>query len=286
MFGQFGRLLCRSGTHVWSRAVSRAPYSTPSIDECLHVTREPLNQYTVAHISINRPPVNSFGIQLALELSSKFQELTQSDNVHAIVLKSSLSNVFSAGLDIKELCGVSEEDLRAFFRAIQQMLYNVYTSRLTTLAAINGRSRAGGTVIAAACDHRICTHGDYEIGVVAAKVGMVPPLWFLSLLAHLMGQRVTEMYLQQGQVFAPEEAVKLGLVDEVCKPEELNERCNKALLPYLEVCHDTRAEIKLSLRRELIESYHRHEKEDIENFVKFTLRKSTQNILASMLKNY
>ena len=122
MFGRFGRLLYRSETYVWSRAASRAPYSTPSIDErCLHVTRESLDRHTVAHISFNRPPVNSFGIQLALELSSKFQELTRSDNVHAIVLKSSLSNVFSAGLDIKELCGVSEENLREFFRAVREM---------------------------------------------------------------------------------------------------------------------------------------------------------------------
>ena len=97
-----------------------------------------------------------------------------------------------------------------------------------------------------------------------------------------MGQRVTEMCLQQGRVFQPEDAVKAGLMDEVCEEKVIDDRCREALLPYLETCHGTRAAIKLSLRRELIESYHQHEEKDTEDFVKFTLRESTQRTLASM----
>lgn len=271
-----------SGTFPWSRIVSRAPYGTSSTDKMLQVTRERLGRYTIAWMSVNRPPVNSFNMPLSLELSSQFHQLTQSDHIHAIILKSSLSNVFSAGLDFKEMYGVSEQHLREFWRVVREMWYRIYTSRLPTLAAINGHCLAGGTLIAAACDYRICTHGDYKIGVTAAKIGLVPPHWFLKTLTYLMGQTSTERLLQRGQVFPPDQALKLGLVDDTCKAEDLDEQCKKALLPYLETCHDTRTAIKLALRQELIDSYHQLEEEDTEKFVQFTLRESTQKTLASM----
>ena len=162
------------------------------------------------------------------------------------------------------------------------MWYMIYSSQLTTLAVISGHCLAGGTLIAAACDHRICVKGEYKVGVTAAKIGLVPPHWFLGTLTHLMGQRATEVHLQRGQVFSPEEAVGIGLIDEACETDEMDETCRKALLPYLETCHETRAAIKLSLRRELIDSYHRLEEKDTEDFVHFTLRESTQKMLANM----
>lgn len=284
--GQFHKLLCRSGWGLWNRTVSRTLSSTSSSstssNDLLHVTHEGLEQYTVASISVNKPPVNSFDLQLSQEFSSKFQDITQSNDVHAIVIKSSLPSVFSAGLDFKDLCGVSESHLREFWRTVREMWYQIYTSRLTVLASVNGHCLAGGTLIAAACDYRICTQGDFKIGVAAAKIGLVPPHWFLSTLAHLMGQRPSEMCLQRGKIFSPAGAVDVGLMDEVCNSGDLDERCRKALLPFLNTCHETRAAIKLSQRRELIDSYHRLEEEDTENFVKFTLRESTQRTLASM----
>ena len=285
MLGRCRKLPFPSGSYLWSKAVSMTPYSTASSDELLHVTRKPLDEYTVVHISFNRPPVNSFNMQLTLEFISKFRKITQSDDVHAIILKSSLPNIFSAGLDFGDLCGVSETHLRNFWKAIREMWHQIYECRLTTLAAINGHCLAGGTLIAAACDYRICSRGDFKIGVTAAKIGLVPPHWFLGTLAHLMGQRNSEVYLQRGQIVSPDAAVKLGLMDKVCEAEEMDVQCRKALLPFLDTCHDTRAAIKLSQRRELIESYLRLEREDTESFVRFTLRDSTQRTLASMSSN-
>lgn len=276
MLGRFHRLLWRSGTCLWNRKVSRAPYST----EMLQVTQEELGNHTIAWISVNRPPVNSFDMQLSQELSSLFHQLTQWDGIHAIVLKSSLSSIFSAGLDFKEMYGVSEQYLQEFWKVVREMWYRIYTSRLTTLAVVNGHCLAGGTLIATACDYRICTRGDYKIGVTAAKIGLVPPHWFLKTLTYLMGQTTTEILLQTGQVVGPDRAFKLGLVDEICNAEDLEEQCRKVLSRYLETCHDTRVAIKLALRREVIDSYHKLEEEDVEKFVHFTLRKSTQNTLA------
>lgn len=268
------------------RPLTRRSYSTGVSSELVQVTTEPLDKYTIAVVSINRPPVNSFDVSLSQEFSTKFQELSESRDVHAVVLKSSVSNIFSAGLDFKDLCGVTETHLRQFWSVVRKMWYRIYTSPCTTLAAVNGHCLAGGTLIAAACDHRICSHGNYKIGVTAAMIGLVPPHWFLETLTHLMGQRNTELYLQQGRVLSPKAAVEVGLMDEVCESHELEERYRLALIPYLNTCHESRAAIKLSLRRQLIESYHKLEKTDTDNFVNFTLRDSTQTLLSNVSSNH
>ena len=277
----FLRSVSRTGTQLWGRRGLVRSFS--SADSLVTVSTEPLGSYTIAQLSLNRPPVNSFDMTLTSDFTAKFKELSNSNEVQAVVVKSSLPTVFSAGVDFKELCGVSQDHLRQFWTVIRDMWLQLYTSRVTTLAAISGHCLAGGTLIAAACDHRIATQGDFKIGVTAAKLGLVPPHWFLKNLAHLMGQRATERHLQQGRVFTPDQALEVGLVDEVCDPGDMRERCKAALLSYLDVCHDSRTEIKLSLRREVTEAFHQLEDRDVENFIRFTLRESTQKKLASMI---
>ena len=154
-----GCMLWLTRPYILGITPSRSSFSTSSCDELVRVTREGLDdKYTIAHMSFNRPPVNSFDMGLSQEFSAKFHDLTRSGDVHAVVLKSSVSKVFSAGLDFKDLCGVSEAHLREFWKIVREMWYMIYTCRLTTLAAINGHCLAGGTLIAAACDHRMNMH--------------------------------------------------------------------------------------------------------------------------------
>ena len=254
-------------------------------DSLVAASTEAVGASTVARLTINRPPVNSFDMELTSAFTAKLKELIDSKQVDAIVLESSLSKVFSAGLDFKELCGVSEDHLRWFWLAVRDMWFNLYTSPLPVVAAIGGHCLAGGILLATACDHRIAAQGEYKIGVTAAKIGLVPPHWFLKTLTHLMGPRATEQHLQCGRVFTSDEALGVGLVDEVCGPGDLREAVRRALGPYLEVCHYTRAKIKLSLRRELVESFHQSEDRDIEDFVRLTLRDSTQQYLANMSRS-
>lgn len=150
------------------------------------------------------------------------------------------------------------------------------------MAAINGHCLAGGTIIASSCDHRIAMEGDYRIGVTAAKVGVIAPKWFLKTLICLMGQRQTELALQQGRVFTPEEARKIGLVDEVCTSDLLQTRCAEALQPYLETFHEARSDMKLSLRDDLIKEFLQSRDEDMDKFVNFVLQGSVQD----QLRNY
>ena len=241
-------------------------------------------KYHVAKISMNHPPVNSFDIPLVASLTSHLEELQTSGKIDGIIITSGVSRTFSAGLDLKELHGVTPEHLRKFWKLVQDLWLCLYSSRVPTVAAINGHCLAAGTIIAAACDHRVAAEGEYGVGVTAAKVGIIAPSWFLLMLTHLMGQRQTELALQQGLLFKPEEALKMGLVDRVCKGERLAEESLSALEPYLSVSPLSRATMKLSLRGELIDRFVRTRTEDMEKFVGFVLQDSVQKNLGDYIQ--
>ncbi len=230
----------------------------------------------VTSLTLNRPPVNSFDIAFASELASTLKEVEQSSS-QALILRSSLPTIFSAGLDLNVLHGISEDHLRTFWSHMQDIWYRLYSSRLVKVAAINGHCLAAGTIIAAACDYRVAVQGPFGLGVTAAKIGLVAPPWFLKTLSHLMGQRNTERYLQQGKAFTPNEALSVGLVDEVCPPAELEEKCYRALRPFLVVSQQARARMAYYLREELLEQFVATREQDMERFVEFMMRDSVQD---------
>ena len=57
--------------------------------------------------------------------------------------------------------------------------------------------------------------GKYRIGLNETQLGIVAPFWFRDNMINTVGVRQTEMALQLGTLFSSEEALKIGLIDEV-----------------------------------------------------------------------
>ena len=238
----------------------------------------------MATVTLNRPPVNSFNIAFTGELTRALKEIEKSEKVDALILKSKNPNIFSSGLDLHDLFAQPRSHLELFWQCVQDLWLQLYSSRLPTIAAINGHCLAGGTIIATACDYRVAVEGNYSIGVTAAKIGVIAPPWFLKMLTYVMGQRNTELALQQGRVFTPREAIGVGLVDKVCSRDMIDEECWTALEPFLTVSAESRATMKLSLRADLIDNFLRSREEDMNNFVDFILKDSVQNNLGKFME--
>ena len=252
--------------------------------QTISVSRKPVENQSVTVVSINHPPVNSFNIPLTAELTTVLREIEDSKQTHGIIITSSLSKTFSAGLDLNDLYQQPEEHLNEFWNHVQSLWFQLYSSKLPTVAAINGHCLAGGTIVAAACDYRVAIEGDYGIGVTAAKIGVVAPPWFLKMLTHLMGQRQTELALQCGKVFSPLDAKAIGLIDEVCLPCELEDRSVQAITPYLKVSQEARAVMKQSLRAELVNGFLENREKDQTDFVSYILKDSVQKNLQNFIE--
>lgn len=253
--------------------------------QSINVSKKYVGNSAVAVVTINKPPVNSFNISLTAELTSVLREVESCKETQGIIITSSLPKTFSAGLDLNDLYQKPKNHLDLFWNHVQSMWLQLYSSKLPTVAAINGHCLAGGTLLAAACDYRVAVDGDYGIGVTAAKIGVVAPPWFLKKLTHLMGQRQTELALQCGKVFTPRNAQAIGLIDEVCPLDNLEVNSVQAITPFLSVSQEARAVMKQSLRAELVSSFLETRDKDREDFVNFILRDSVQRNLQKYIEN-
>lgn len=279
-------LLRRASTTHYSTLwrLQRAYYSTQG--HLVHLKTEKVGKNEVATLTLNSPPVNGFTLALLQELNSRMDELIFSPSIRGIVITSAIP-VFSAGIDFKVLYRPNPTQLKTFWSALQSVWKLLYSSPLPTVAAINGHCLAGGTVLAASCDHRVMHEGSNTIGVTAVKVGMMAPFWFQKTLINLMGQRRTEMALQQGTAFTPREAQTIGLVDEIYSGDNLVRHClEKVLPPYLNVFQEARAGMKLSLRASLIAEFERTRDEETDSFVNYVMQPSVQQAIADYMERF
>jgi enoyl-CoA hydratase/carnithine racemase len=92
------------------------------------------------------------------------------------------------------------------------------------VAAITGHAPAGGTVIALVCDYRIAAQGEFKLGVNEVQVGIPLPPVIIEALRRQVGPRQAERLAVSGPIILADEALKIGLVDELVPPDQVIER--------------------------------------------------------------
>ena len=100
----------------------------------------------------------------------------------------------AAGLDFLELYKPqSENQLREFWSAFQDLFLTLYPSRLATIAAVEGHAPAAGCLLALACDYRVGARGPYAMGFNEVQFGLRVPPWFVPVIQSTVGTRQTGM---------------------------------------------------------------------------------------------
>jgi len=169
-----------------------------------------------------RPPVNALDPGLLDAIHSALLESIRS-NVQALIL-SGAPHVFSAGLDLPALLELDETALTDFWKLLIETLRSIACSPIPVISAITGHSPAGGTVLTLFTDYRIQAKGDFRIGLNEVQVGLPVPKSVYRGLVRLIGIRQAERLATQGLLLNPDEAHRLGLVDEVVEPDAVKTR--------------------------------------------------------------
>lgn len=170
----------------------------------------------VTELRLARPPVNALDPELVVALSAALDEAAES--ARAVVL-SGQPGLFSAGLDMKALLQLDRARMADFWEAFFGLLRRLATLEIPVIAAITGHSPAGGTVMAIFCDERVAAAGDFRMGVNEVQVGMAMPPIIHAGIQRLVGMRQAERLCTGGLLVGPDEALRVGLVDEVVAPE-------------------------------------------------------------------
>jgi enoyl-CoA hydratase/carnithine racemase len=173
----------------------------------------------VAVVTLSNGKVNALSRALLGELLEAARSLTE-DAPGAVVITGG-ERIFAAGADIAEFGGPDEAaGITAGFHAA---LDAVAAIPRFVIAAVGGYALGGGCELALACDYRVGSERAV-FGQPEVLLGVIPGGGGTQRLARLVGpSRAKELCLTGRQVRA-DEALRIGLVDEMVPAEELHAR--------------------------------------------------------------
>jgi methylglutaconyl-CoA hydratase len=178
-----------------------------------------------ATIWMNRPAVfNAFDETLIEHLDKACATLNADDTVRVVVL-AGRGKHFSAGADLQWMQRASQfsrEQNLADAKRFAAMLHRLATMGKPTIARVQGAALGGGTGLTAACDMAIASQ-DAVFATSEVKFGIIPAV-ISPYVLRAMGPRQALRYFQSGEKIRAEEALRLGLVNEVCPLSDLDSR--------------------------------------------------------------
>jgi len=174
----------------------------------------------VAIITLNRPEkLNALSFGLARELDEALTECENNNAIKAVILTGAGERAFSAGADIHEMAGLSSDELaqRQAFRS--EATWHVASFAKPLIGAINGLAYGGAALLSSTFDLRVgCERTQFRF--LAASYGRVNSTWSLPLLVGL--PKAKEL-LYTGRVVGAEEALRIGLLNELVPSARLIE---------------------------------------------------------------
>jgi len=207
----------------------------------------------VRELQLNRPPANALSLELIVALKRAVESSPQ-EGARSLVL-SGLPGKFSAGLDVPQLLTLDHGAIATIWRELYALLRALALSPIPIVAAITGHATAGGTVLPLFCDWRIVAQGDWKIGLNEVQVGLpLPPVIFAGL-RRLIGPHQAERLAVGGRLISPDEAGRIGLVDEVVPIDQVIARAVDWSRGLLALPVDAMAATRRQARADLAELF-------------------------------
>ncbi|MFT6810872.1 MAG: 3,2-trans-enoyl-CoA isomerase [Saprospiraceae bacterium] len=205
-------------------------------------------------IELNRGRANPINTNLIIEIRKVLNNILNDKAIRGIIWKGNTDGFFSVGLDLKELFYYDESQISNFWKEWEEMLIELTSFPKPMIAAVNGYSPAGGCVLAATCDFRVMADDPkYTIGLNELAVGISVPENIFLLYKFWLGDKDAYQALMKGQLFSPQDALSVGLVDDIKPMSEVLPCAEKHLKRMLLATDGMLSASKLNMRRALID---------------------------------
>lgn len=169
----------------------------------------------VCLLRLNAPPVNAITFALLAELRAAVRRASADADVRGVVITGSPSH-FSAGADVnlfREI--VTGDEAVRMSRVYQEALQEVEDCPKPVVAAVAGRMSGCAVELAAACHFRVCAAGT-TFAMPEVTLGILPGAGATGRLPRLVGPDAALRMLLTAETLGTQEALRLGLVDEIC----------------------------------------------------------------------
>lgn len=238
----------------------------------------------LALITLNRGKSNALNREMLTELMDMLHNINNDSNIGGVIITGK-EHFFSAGLDLIELYGYNEEEIQSFWKLFMDFTAKMVAFKKPMVAAINGHSPAGGCVIALACDARVMAEGKYIIGLNEIPVGIIVPDSIFHLYAFWLGKANASRNLLEGKLFSPEEALAIGLVDELVNPASIMTAAERRVRKYMAMVPNTWQQSKLNIRKELIAATGNDQSDTLKAMLEQWWAPATRNLLKMIIDN-
>jgi len=181
------------------------------------------HELPLATIIFNRPDQrNAISYDMWGELASTLADLDSDQDIRTIVFAGAGDEAFSAGADIKDFQEYRSDSQKGalYNDAVNGLLAQLHSMATPTISMIDGFAVGGGCELAIATDIRIASGGS-RFGIPVARLGITVGHQEMKGLVNLVGKGNAMYILLSGRLLNTEEALRIGLVNQVLPKAEL-----------------------------------------------------------------
>ena len=185
-------------------------------------------QDAVVTATLNRPEVlNAMSIEMWNELHQAVRSLRDDHTVKALVLRGAGGRSFSSGIDIKKEFETFTSDIAKLGNIIHGCCRDLMKIHQVVVCVVEGYCFGGALELMLACDF-VLANDKAVFCMPEMKVG-IPCMVEASLLVPTVGLLMAKEMCYLGRTYDAIEAEKMGLVNDVIKAEDLEDRLSEFL---------------------------------------------------------
>ena len=175
----------------------------------------------IATITINKPEVlNALSTEVLTDLNHALDEVEKAENIYAVIITGAGEKSFVAGADISEMKDKNKAQAAEYGAFGNKVFLHIENFPCPVIAAVNGFALGGGCELAMACDIRIASE-TARFAQPETGLGITPGFGGTQRLARLVGAGRAKELIYTCRTIKAEEALAIGLVNKVTKPEAL-----------------------------------------------------------------
>lgn len=207
----------------------------------------------VATVTLNRPDVhNAYNGAVVEGLARAFEGLAANPAVRLVLLRGN-GKFFQAGADLaflKEVSAKPPEAGLAFSRLTEATVNTLRRFKRPTVALVHGGCFGGGIGLVAACDMAIATT-DTIFSISEVRWGLTPAA-IMGVLTRRLGPRALGRFALSGERFNAAEALRMGLIHQVCAPGMLDQAAGPMIEALLTCAPEAVAETKALIEKSIL----------------------------------
>lgn len=181
----------------------------------------------VATVTLNRPDVyNAFNDEMSYELQDALKEVNKNKEARVLVITGA-GKAFCSGQDLKAAAAGGVRSFKdSLHKRYNPIIRSIRNIPKPVMARLNGVAAGAGCSLALACDLIIASENASLIEVFI-NVGLVLDSGSAYFLPRIVGSTKAFELATMGTKVSAAEALQLGMVNRVVKPEELDAEVKK-----------------------------------------------------------